>query len=152
MLHFVFILVFTNFSGLLGVYLLNLKTEDVIFQDSDSIILNCTYYKDSIEYIIDRNIRWQKLIGDEFKDIAAFSPPWGPEPFILKDMQHLYSNRTELLAPYTSSLSVVMIIKEPLCSDKGVYRCWVNYFSYSDGLSKIQISRSVVKLKGNYVF
>lgn len=150
MLHFVFLLVFTNFSGLLGVYLLNLKTEDVIFQDSDSIILNCTYYKDIIEYIMDRNIRWQKLIGDEFKDIAAFSPPWGPEPFILKDMQHLYSNRTELLAPYTSSLSVVMIIKEPLCSDKGVYRCWVNYFSYSD--SKIQISRSVVKLKGNYVF
>lgn len=76
-----------TFFGFLGVYLLTLKTKDVIFPESNSIILNCTYYKDNIEHIIDTHIRWQKLVGGEFKDIAVFSPPGGLEPFITKDMQ-----------------------------------------------------------------
>lgn len=138
----------TFFFGLIGVYLLTLKTEDVIFPESTSIILNCTYHKDNIEQIIDTHIRWQKLIDGEFKDIAVFSPPGGLESFITTDMQDLYSNRTYLIAPNTL-LSAVMIIKEPLCGDKGVYQCWVKYFSYSNGLSQIQTSRSIVKFKGN---
>lgn len=138
----------TLFWFLSGISSLTLKTEDVIFEEGDIIILNCTYHKNSIEDIFSRSIRWQKLIGNSFKNIALFSPPGGLEPFIAEDMQYLYSNRTKLIAP-NISLSAVLIIKYPICSDQGVYRCWIKYFS--DISEKVQTSGSVVKFKCNYI-
>nr|XP_034316383.1 cell adhesion molecule 3-like isoform X2 [Crassostrea gigas] len=125
---------------------LTLKTKDVIFEDGDSIILNCTYYKSYTEDIANRYIQWQKLIGNVFKNIALFSPPGGPWPFIPYEMKPFYNNRIELIAP-NISLSAVMIIKDPICSDQGVYRCWIEY--YSGNSVNVQTSDSVVKLKSN---
>lgn len=53
LLHFVFTTcILEFFSGLLGVYLLTLKTKDVIFPEINSIILNCTYHKGNIEHTL----------------------------------------------------------------------------------------------------
>lgn len=148
--HFVFTSCIKDFFfWFLGVYLLTLKTEYLIFPESNCIILNCTYHNGNYERIRDTYIRWQKLIDGEFKDIAVFSPPGGLAPFIMKEMQDLYSNRTLLIAPNTS-LSAVMIIKEPRCGDKGVYQCWVTYFYRSYSLTGILSRRSIVKFKGNF--
>lgn len=133
----------------LGISSLTLKTKDVIFEDGDSIILNCTYYKNNTEYISNRDIRWQKRIGNVFKDIAVFSPPGGQEPFITLEVLPFYINRTELIAPKIP-LSAVLVIKYPVCSDQGVHRCKIEYFS--DSLNKVQTRGSVVKLKCNYFF
>lgn len=142
-------LALTDFWFSLGISSLTLKTKDVIFEDGDSIILNCTYYKSYTEEIANRYIQWQKLIGNVFKDIALFSPPGGQWPVIAYEMQPFYYNRTELIGPNISP-SAVMIIKDPICSDQGVYRCWIKYYS---GISvKEQTSDSVVKLKCNYFF
>lgn len=126
---------------------MTVHTEDVVanLQKNNSIILNCTFHKDSNEEISNRNIRWQKLIGVKFEDIAMFSPPSGQEPFIIKKMQLLYNNRTELIAPNTS-LSAVMIIKDPECSDEGTYQCLIKYFS--DFSEKTRTSQSMVGLSG----
>lgn len=129
----------------LGVYPLTLTTGDVIFQQSDSVILNCTYHTDSTDYISDRDIRWQKQIGYEFKDIAVFSPPGGVGPFIVMEMEPLYINRIELIASNTL-LSAVMIIKHPLCSDQGVYQCRIDNFN---GYSLATQTSSIVVFKGN---
>lgn len=142
-------LALTYFWFSLGISSLTLKTKDVIFEDGDSIILNCTYFKINTEYIAYRTIKWQKLIGDVFKNIALFSPPGGYRPYIPYEMQLFYNNRTELIAPNISR-SAVMIIKDPICSDQGVYRCWIEY--YSENSVKEQTSGSVVKLKCNYSF
>lgn len=142
-------IVWTISSFSLGVSSLILKTEDVIFEEGDTIILTCTYDKDRYEVILNREIRWQKQIGDYFKDIAVFSPPSGLMPFIIRDMQYLYSNRTELIAP-NISLSAVLIVKHTICGDQGLYRCWIEY--YSEGLVKVQTSGSFVKFKCNYFF
>lgn len=120
----------------------------LILRNDSRIILNCTYNKNVTEDIFNRNIRWQKQIGDNFKDIAMFSPPGGLQPIIEKEMQPLYSNRTELIAPNTS-LSAVMIIKEPICSDEGIYRCLIKYFS--DSSEKNHTNYSKVAYKGIYV-
>lgn len=144
-----FLIVWTISWFSLGIYSFILKTEDVIFEVGDTIILNCTYDNDIQEKISDRDIRWQKQISDYFEDIALFSPPVGILPFIAKEMQPLYSNRTELIAP-NISLSAVFIIKYPVCSDQGVYRCWIKY--YSAITEKVQTSDSVVNFKCNYFF
>lgn len=120
----------------------------LILGNDSRIILNCTYNKDATEDVYTRNIRWQKQIGDEFIDIGMFSQPGGLQPIIEKEMQPLYSNRTELIAPNTS-LSAVMIIKDPVCSDEGIYRCWIKYFS--DSSEKVQTNYSIVAYKGIYV-
>lgn len=133
----------------LGVYPLTLKTGDVFFQESDSIILNCTYHTDSTIYISDGDIRWQKQIGYEFKDIAMFSPPGRVGPFIVTEMEPLYNNRIELIGPNTS-LSAVMIIKHHICSDQGVYQCRIRYFN---GYSlETKTSRSIVVFQGISLF
>lgn len=116
----------------------------LILGNDSRIILNCTYNKDATEDVYTRNIRWQKQIGDEFIDIGMFSQPGGLQPIIEKEMQPLYSNRTELIAPNTS-LSAVMIIKDPVCSDEGIYRCWIKYFS--DSSEKVQTNYSIVAYK-----
>lgn len=128
-----------------------MHTENVsaILQDAKRIILNCTYENDSKESILDRGIRWRKQIKDEFKDLAIFSPPGGQTPFINGGMQLFYSNRTKLIAPNTS-LSAVMIIKDPICSDEGTYQCWIEYFSNSS-VTKLT-SQSMVKFRSKYVF
>lgn len=133
----------------LGVYPLTLTTGDVIFQQNDSIILNCTCHADSKEDISDMDIRWQKQIGYEFKDIAFFSPPGRAGPFFFNEMEPLYNNRIELIGPNTS-LSAVMIIKHHLCSDQGVYQCRIRYFN--DNSVETQTSRSIVVFKGNSLF
>lgn len=126
-----------------------MQTKDVvtILHGENDIILNCTYKKDSKEDISNRKIRWQKLIDGKYENIAMFSPPSGQEPFIVRDMQLLYNNRTDLIAPNTS-LSAVMIIKDPVCSDEGRYRCWIEY--YSDKSEKFQTSGSIVEFHGIY--
>lgn len=100
-----------------------MHTDDVaVSQEDNSIILNCTYHKDSMEKISDRDIRWQKRIEGEFQDLAVFSPPGGIEPFLKSEKKPLYKNRTELIAP-NISLVAVMVIRNPVCSDEGIYRC-----------------------------
>lgn len=136
----------------LDVSSLTVQTEDtiVVTQEDDSIYLNCTYQMESIaEGINNRKIQWQKKIQNEFKVIAAFSPPGGEEPFIVIEMQDLYNNRTTLIGPNVS-LSAVMIIENPVCSDKGIYQCLIEYFiPFSDGIK--QTNRSVVLFHGNYI-
>lgn len=127
-----------------------MHTENVsaILQDAKRITLNCTYEKDLKEKIADMNIRWKKQIKDKFKVLASFSPPGGLAPFINGDMEPLYSNRTELIAPNTS-LSAVMIIKDPVCSDEGIYQCWIEYISKSSVTTNTSLS--IVGFSGKYV-
>lgn len=108
---------------------LTMKTEDVVInlQEDNRITLNCTYNKDNTEVISDRYIKWKKLIDGAFEDVAIFSPPSGPTPFIITEMKNLYENRTELIGP-NISLSAVMIIKDLLCTDEGTYKCWIEYY------------------------
>lgn len=126
---------------------LTVKTEDVVFdlQKNNRIILNCTYNKDDTEIITDRDIKWQKQINGSFEDVAFFSPPGGPAPIIQKEMENLYKNRTELIGPNTS-LSAVMIIKDPVCIDEGTYRCWIQYFDVNSVLE--EVDSSVVVFNG----
>lgn len=127
-----------------------MHTEDVvaILQEANSIVLNCTYNKDSKEDIAKRHIGWQKQIDGVFEDIAVFSPPGKQEPFIVKEKHPLYSNRTILIAP-NSSIAAVMIIKDPVCSDEGIYRCWIIYYSESSVITKT--SQTIVGFVGKYV-
>lgn len=126
---------------------LTVKTEDVVFdlQKDNRIILNCTYNKDDTEDISDRDIKWQKQIDGTFKDVAFFSPPGRRAPFIQKEMENLYKNRTELIGPNTS-LSAVMIIKDPVCIDEGTYRCWIQYFAVNS--VQEEVDSSVVVFNG----
>lgn len=128
-----------------------MHTENVsaILQDAKRIILNCTYENDSMEIIWDGSIRWKKQIKGVFEDLAFFSPPGGLTPFINGYMQPLYSNRTELIAPNTS-LSAVMIIKDPVCSDEGIYQCWIEYMSRGSVTRKTSLS--MVEFRGKYGF
>lgn len=126
---------------------LTVKTEDVVFdlQKDNRIILNCTYNKDDTEDISDRDIKWQKQIDGTFKDVAFFSPPGRRAAFIQKEMENLYKNRTELIGPNTS-LSAVMIIKDPVCIDEGTYRCWIQYFAVNS--VQEEVDSSVVVFNG----
>lgn len=117
----------------------------VILHKDSRIILNCTAHKDDNEEVFNTVIKWQKQSGDGFKDIATFFPDGSPRDFIVKDMQPVYINRTELIAP-NNSLAAVMIIKDPICSDEGTYRCLIEY--YSDSTPKSEISRSFVEFNG----
>ena len=65
-------------------------------------------------------------------------------------MESLYSNRTELIAPTDGSLSAVLIIKELVCDDVGVYRCWVDY--YSNKVNRESASFSTVAFEGKKYF
>lgn len=130
---------------------MTMQTKDVYISQRDNrIVLNCTYNKDIGERIPEGNIRWQKKIGNTFKDIAIFSPPYFlQQPFIIKEMNQIYNNRTELIVPNTS-MAAVMIINNPVCKDGGIYRCLIKYFS--DNSEKNQTSGSVVKFIGKYIF
>ena len=131
---------------------LTLKTKDIglhLHEDKE-IVINCTYQKESNEYIFDRDIRWQKWIGNTFKDLATFSPPGGQSPFIEKEMASLYSNRTELIAPTDGSLSAILILKELECDDVGKYRCWVEH--YFDEANHVSTSPSTVVFEGKMGF
>lgn len=124
---------------------LTIQTEDVIVisQEHNRIMLNCTFHYDSNEQISNSDIRWQKQIGDVFETIAAFSPPDGLKPFVVEGMSPFYKNRTELIAPSQSSLAAVLIIKEPVCSDEGIYRCWIEYI-FPGSLGETETSLSTV--------
>lgn len=108
---------------------LTLKTEKVVVisEDDQSVILNCTYQNSTDERILDTYIRWKRMVKNEFKDVAIFSPPGGANPFLDIEIEYLYKNRTELIAPKTSPLSAVMIIENPVCTDEGIYQCWIQY-------------------------
>lgn len=69
-------ILFLHFWFSLGISSLTLKTKNVIFEDGDSIILNCTYYKSDTEEIANRYIQWQKLIGDVFKKNSTVFASW----------------------------------------------------------------------------
>lgn len=131
---------------------MTLKTEDVIVisEEDNSIMLNCTFRKDSNERISSSDIRWQKQMGEKFTDVAAFSLPGDDEPFILNEMLPLYNKRTELIGPNTS-LSAVMIIKDPICSDVGIYRCWIEYVS-PGSIGKPKTSLSTVLFNGRDIY
>lgn len=133
----------------LAVSSLTLQIEDVnvMLHKDNRIILNCTAHKDDNEEVLIRIIKWQKKSGDEFKDIATFLQYGDPKHFIVKDMQPVYNNRTELITP-NNSLAAVMIIKDPVCSDNGAYQCEIEY--YSDSAYKFQTSRSFVEFHGKY--
>nr|XP_022319723.1 uncharacterized protein LOC111122317 isoform X2 [Crassostrea virginica] len=60
-------------------------------------------------------------------------------------MGSLYINRTKLIAPTNVSLSAILILKDLICSDVGVYRCWVDY--YSNNLNHELTSLSTVAFK-----
>lgn len=133
----------------LDVSSLTLQTEDVnvMLHKDNRIILNCTAHKDDNEKVLTSKINWQKLSGDEFKDIATFLQYGDPKHFIVKDMQSVYNNRTELIAP-NNSLAAVMIIKDPVCSDNGAYQCEIEYYSENEQI--FQTSRSFVEFNGKY--
>lgn len=120
--------VFYSFlNQFLDVNSVTVKTEDIVVvsQENDSIILNCSFNKESDEEIA--KIRWQKKLGRYMeRNLAEFSLPGGPKPFIVKEMQDHYKNRTYLIGPNTS-LVAVLIIKEPVCSDEGEYYCSIGY-------------------------
>lgn len=113
---------------------LTLNTDSIVHfsQENNIIILNCSYHLDGGEDVRDRDIRWQKKIGNEFKHIATFSPPGGQDPFFESGMGDFYKNRTELIAPNNNtSLSAVMIVRNSECTDKGMYQCKIEYYSES---------------------
>lgn len=128
---------------------LTLQTEDVnvMLNKDNRIILNCTAHKDDNEEVLNSIINWQKQSGDKFKDIATFLLYGYPTHFIVKDMEPVYNNRTELITP-NNSLAAVMIIKDPVCSDNGAYQCEIKYIS--DRSHKSQTSRYSVEFNGKY--
>lgn len=134
---------------LLGVFTLTMETEDVLFQKNDSIVLNCTWHMDSMEDISFYGAIWQKKIGNEFINIAVVSSR-GVWLFDGWNMQPYYRNRAEPITPNTLP-SAAMIIKDPVCSDQGVYKCWIKYSSYSNEFDQTS-SRSIVTFKGYYIF
>lgn len=128
-----------------------MKTEDVVIidlQEDNNLTLNCTYHKDITESISDRGIRWQKQINGAFENVAFFSHAGGAAPFIRIEMKPFYENRTELIGPNTS-LSAVMIIKDPVCTDEGTYKCWIEYFIGNS--QTINTVSSVVVFKSKFI-
>lgn len=126
-----------------------METEDVVInlQEDNSFTLNCTYKKGT-EIISDGGIMWQKQINGTFKNIAFFSKAGGIPPFFEKEMKTLYENRTELIGPNTS-LSAVMIIKDPVCTDEGTYNCLIRYFD--EGSEEVKADSSVVVFNCKYI-
>lgn len=126
-----------------------METEDVVInlQEDNSFTLNCTYKKGT-EFILDAGVIWQKQINGTFKDIAFFLHAGDVPPFFEKEMKTLYENRTELIGPNTS-LSAVMIIKDPVCTDEGTYNCLIRYFD--DGSRKENTGFSVVVFNCKYI-
>lgn len=125
------------------------KDEVVIYNENDSIILNCTYYKNNKEQISDNNIKWKKHNGTTFNNVATFSLPGGAIPFIEKDMKSFYINRTELIVP-DSYFAAVIIINKPVCSDEGRYQCWIQYVS--DESTQLATSISKVTFQGELLY
>lgn len=138
-----------TYSIFVDVSALTLNTDSIVqfSQENNIITLNCSYHLHSGEIMRDRDIRWEKKIGNEFKTIAFFSPPGGKEPLFEVDMRDLYKDRTELIAPNTS-LSAVMIIRDSKCTDEGMYQCKIEYFSKSSSSAKVDIGSSFVEFNG----
>lgn len=132
---------------------LTLKTERavVISEDDQKVILNCTYKNSNDEKLLDRYIRWKRMVKNEFKDVAIFSPPGGFDPFIEKTMEDLYKTRTELIAPTISQLSAVMIIENPVCTDEGIYQCWILYTVGNSVRPVVESANTSVQFDGKYI-
>lgn len=132
---------------------LTLKTEKlvVISEDDQNVILNCTYQISTDEKISDRYIRWKRMVKNEFKDVAIFSPPGGINPFLEKEIEYLYKNRTELIALTISQLSAVMIIKNPVCTDEGTYQCWIQYTVGASTKDVVESANTSVQFDGKYI-
>lgn len=128
-----------------------METEDIVtvtnLQEDNNFTLNCTYKK-STEVIPDGGIMWQKQINGTFKEIAFFSDAGVRPPFLEKEMKTLYENRTELIGPNTS-LSAVMIIKDPVCTDEGTYKCLIRYFD--EDSHEMKADSSVVVFNCKYI-
>lgn len=138
-----------SFSNIfLDVNSVTVKTGDIVVvsQENDSIILNCSFSKKSNEKF--GRIRWQKKLSRYMeRDLAQFSLPGGPKPFIAKEMQDYYKNRTYLIGPNTS-LVAVMIIKEPVCGDEGEYYCTIEYYYSNLRIYGRKYSTSLVVFNG----
>ena len=127
---------------------MTLNIEDIgLHLHETELVLNCTYQKESNEEIGDRDIRWQKWIGDAFEDVGFFSPPGGKEPVINGVLGSLYNNRTKLIAPTDGSLSAILILQDLIHSDIGEYRCWVEYFSNNQNHELTSLSTVAFKGK-----
>ena len=118
-------------------------------QDNTTVSLNCTFRKENNEEIRDRDIRWQKQIGNSFIDVAIFSPPGGKEPYIDSAVENVYINRTDLIAP-NNSLSATMTIINLICDDEGVYRCLIHYFIGKNKYN--ELSNSSVIFTGKFLY
>lgn len=132
---------------------LTLKTEKVVVisEDDQNVILNCTYQKSTDERILDSYIRWKRMEKNEFKDVAIFSPPGVAHPFLEKEIEYLYKNRTELIAPTISQLSALMIIKNPVCTDEGIYQCWIQYTVGTSTKYVVESANTSVQFDGKYI-
>lgn len=129
---------------------LTMETEDVVtnLHEANNFTLNCTYHKEDTELISEPGIKWQKHINGTFEDIAFFSHAGVNPPFLKQEMENLYKNRTELIGPNTS-LSAVMIIKDPVCTDEGTYKCLIQYFQQNS--PKVNTVSSVVVFNCKYI-
>lgn len=132
---------------------LTLKTEKVVVisEDDQNVILNCTYQNSTDERILDTYIRWKRMVKNEFKDVAIFSPPGVTNPFLEKEIEYLYKNRTELIAPTISQLSAVMIIENPVCTDEGIYQCWIQYTVGTSTKDVVESANTSVQFDGKYI-
>ena len=82
--------------------------------------------------------------------MASFTSPGGIQPFIEKEMESFYYNRTELIAPTDGSLSAILILKELVCDDAGEYQCLVDYVF--DKTNYESTSPSTVAFKGKIIY
>lgn len=146
------ITVFTLYFPI-DVYSLTLKTEDVVFisKEDQNFTLNCTFKNSTRDEIPEKFIRWRIMVKDVFKDVALYSTPGRSTPVIEENMEDLYKNRTELIAPTISQLSAVMIIKNPVCTDEGTYQCWIQYYVGSNSAKLVvESANTSVQFDGKY--
>ncbi|XP_062578870.1 uncharacterized protein LOC134240804, partial [Saccostrea cucullata] len=131
-----------------GVTLLTISTSPelkVKFRSDTSLVLSCNYSVEHGERISDREIKWQKRIVNRFEDVAVFSPPGGEEPYIHHKLAPALINRTKLITSNTSVSSIAtLIIHDVVCSDEGLYQCWIEYFVDVDHRDKHKKSLSLV--------
>ena len=65
-------------------------------------------------------------------------------------MESVYNNRSELIAPTDGSVSAVLIQKELVCDDVGLYQCLVDY--YSDNTNYKSTSLYTFAFKSKTIF
>ncbi|XP_062583678.1 carcinoembryonic antigen-related cell adhesion molecule 5-like isoform X2 [Saccostrea cucullata] len=108
-----------------------------------NITLSCNYAREDKEEISDRKIIWQKHLGNKYVDVAYFSVSGKPDPSIHKDFKKYLENRTHLIAPQENLTTATLIINHAVCSDEGLYRCWIEFY-LNDAIDDNQNQTSVI--------